>query len=472
MIRHAFAICLLTIIFLIPAAVQACTCAQAPPGKCPGLPADSAVFLGSVTSVQDIGTGPAATSVAADATTSASRITRYHFRVEDHFAGPEESELDVFSGGEDGDCGYRVEANGKYLVFTHLGNDGRLFATICSTTRPAGEARALLPQLRALRDGRSVAAVFGVLRRADPPFLKPPGYPDEPLQNVSLKLQSSEDRFETSTDANGVFTFYDVHAGEYKLTARLRARAELAQRAFPGGPPHFTIPEGACYEYDLDVLPAGHLSGSVLGPDGKPVALASLELYRAGAYEESRPGLWGFQGAKGVFDFDHIGPGDYILVLNRPNRLDPKSPYPRTFYPGVEDARRAQPIHLKDGEDRSNLKLRLKTVYPTRSVAVRLKWSGGRLPGNVVVTAHANQGEDPIAEKLSDELYRLTLLESASYTVAASEDLDRIAAAATKNVPNCALPARLNASPVTILGGDKSTKEVSLVFPDPACANP
>ena len=470
MICRTLAIYLL-VLFAIPAGVKACTCSQAPPGKCPGLPADSAVFLGSVTAVENMGIGPSAAAGAPSAA-AASRITRYRFRVEDHFAGPEESELDVFSGGEDRDCGYRFEANGKYLVFTHRGNDGRLFATICSTTRPAGEARALLPQLRALRDGRSVAAVFGVLRRADPPFLKLPDHADEPLKNVSLKLQSSEDRFETSTDANGVFTFYDVHAGEYELTARLRARAELAQRAFPGGPPHFTIPEGACYEYDLDALPAGHLSGSVLGPDGKPVALASLELYRAGAYAESRPGQWGFQGAKGVFDFDHIGPGDYILVLNRENRLDPKSPYPRAFYPGVEDARRAQLIHLKDGEDRSHLNLRLKTVLPTRSVDVRLKWSGGRPPGNVTVTAHAEQGENPVAEEVSDELYRLTLLESASYTVSASEDVDRNAAAATKNVPNCALPARVTTSPVTVSGNDKTTKEISLVFPDPACTNP
>ena len=470
MIQRAFAIPLF-LILIAPALVHACTCSQAPPGKCPGLPADSAVFRGSVTAVENLGVAATAAPAGPNAANSASRITRYHFHVDERFSGDEEDELDVYSGAEDGDCGYRFEANGKYLVFTHRGNDGRLFATICSMTRPAGEARALLPQLRALRDGRSVAAVFGVLRRADPPFLKPPGQLDEPLKNLSVRLQSSEDRFETSTDADGVFTFYDVHAGDYTVTATLHAHAELAQRAFPGGPPHFTIPEGACYEYDLNVLPSGHLSGSVLGPDGKPVALASLELYRAGAYAESRPGLWGFQGARGVFDFDHVGPGDYILVLNRPNHLDPNSPYPRTFYPGVEDPSRAQAIHLRDGEERLHLNMRLKRAYPTRSLVVRLKWSGGRIPGYVTVTAHAEQGEKPIAEKLSDELYRLTLLESASYTISASQDLDR-SPAAEKDARSCTLPDRLSADPVTVAGSDKTTKEISLVFPEPACTDP
>ena len=451
-----------------PTLVRACTCSQAPPGKCLELPADAAVFLGSVTAVENVTPAPAAASAAPNAP-AANRITRYHFRVDEHFAGPEESEFDVYSGGEDGDCGYLFEASRKYLVFTHRGNDGRLFATICSGTRPAGETRALLPQLRAMRSGDRVASVYGVLRRTDPPFLKLPDHPDEPLKNVSIKLQSADDRFETSTDGDGVFTYYDVHAGDYTLTARVSSHAELAQRTFPGGSPHFKIPEGACYEYDVDVLPTGHLSGSVLGPDGTPVALASLELYRAGSYAESRPGLWGFQGAKGVFDFDHIGPGDYVLVLNRENRLDPKSPFPRSFYPGVQDARRAQVIHLKDGEERLHLDIRVKNAYPTRSILVRVKWSGRKLPGDITVTAHAAQGEDPAAEPLGDELYRITILESADYVVSASQIPDR-SAASTKDAQGCVLPSRIDTSPTKVSGGDKSTQEISLVFPEPACA--
>ena len=141
--------------------------------------------------------------------------------------------------------------------------------------------------------------------------------PDDPLPNIKLKLRSKDDRFATSTDGNGIYTFYDVHAGQYQFTANLPVRMELTQKTLNGPLPTFKIPNGACYEYNVDALPTGRIHGSVRGPDGKPLANASVELYRAGAYDDSRPGLWGFQGPKGDFEFDHVGPGEYILVFNR-----------------------------------------------------------------------------------------------------------------------------------------------------------
>ena len=128
-----------------------------------------------------------------------------------------------------------------------------------------------------------------------------------------------------------------MHAGEYDFTARLPVRMELTHRSQTGGLARFKIPNGACYEFDVNALPTGHIHGAVLGPDGKPLGVASVELYRAGTYNDAKPGLWGFQGAQGQFDLDHVGPGEYILVFNRMNRTDPNSPYPRAFYPGVGD---------------------------------------------------------------------------------------------------------------------------------------
>ncbi len=93
--------------------------------------------------------------------------------------------MDIFSGGDDGDCGYRFEKGTQYIVFTQQEADGQLFATICNGTRPAIDGRALRPQLRAMRDGRNVASVFGELRRADPPFLGPPDPPVETPPDAS-----------------------------------------------------------------------------------------------------------------------------------------------------------------------------------------------------------------------------------------------------------------------------------------------
>jgi hypothetical protein len=474
---------------LAPVVASACTCSQQAPGACQGLQQGDVVFLGTVTDVETL---PAATppqdasasganssapeddsssSATGSANSPSTPVMRYHFRIDERFSGPETPEIDVFSGGDDGDCGYRFQKGQQYVVFTQRESDGRLFSTICDGTRPASDAVALLPQLRAMRNGERVASVFGVLRRSDPPFLAPPDDPDDPLPNIPLKLRSRYDRFSTATGPGGVYTFYDVHAGEYRFTAQLPARMELTQKTLTGGLPPFKIPNGACYEYDVDALPTGHIRGSVLGPDGKPVKLASVELYRAGQYADSRPGLWAFQGFKGFFDFDHIGPGKYVLVYNRMNRKDPNSPFPRAFYPGVSDLSAARPIVLKDGQRLSKVDLRLKKGYPVRRLRVHVKFENGRPPGNLTVMAKSDDGTaNPAADKVADDLFDFTLLDSGHYTVSAYEDLDPGHAPATsRKGPSCTVPARIDAGPVTVDASDPSISEVMLVFSAPDC---
>jgi hypothetical protein len=484
MIRRAL-VAFLFLIPLISLSSQACTCSQETPGKCPGLQKDDVVFLGTVTMVEDIAYAaprpPDSPDTTPDASAKqgppvdivASRLTRYHFRIDESFAAPDApesaAEIDIFSGGDDGDCGYRFKPGQQYVVFTHQGTDNRLFATICSGTRPVGEARALLPQLRAMRNGQRVASVFGVLRRSEPPFLALPDDPDEPLPNVSLKLRSHDDRFETSSDSDGVYSFYDVHAGEYSFTARLPVRMELTRKSLTGGLPPFKIPNGACYEYDVDALPTGHIRGSVLGPGGKPLSLASVELYRAGTYDDSRPGLWGFQGAEGVFDLDHVGPGDYILVFNRANRLDPNAPFPRAFYPGMAQAADARPITLKDGQQLLKVNMQVGGGYPTHLLRVQVKWQGARPPGSVTVMAKADSGENPSAQKLRDGLYQFTLLESASYTLSAWEDLTPRRVVTRRGRADCSPPSRIEAEPVAVSGSDADAESITLTLISPAC---
>ncbi|HXX44480.1 MAG TPA: hypothetical protein VEJ38_07115 [Candidatus Acidoferrales bacterium] len=474
MFRFPLALGIFISFLACPTAV-ACTCSQSPPGQCPGLQPSDVVFLGTVTAIEDIAYAPSRASDSAGAPVDPvmSRLTRYRFHIDERFALGDTpagtATIEIFSGGEDGDCGYRFKMGEQYVVFTHQGTEGRLFSTICSGTRAASDALALIPQLRAMRNGQRVASVFGVLRRAQPPFLAPEGDPDEPLPRISLKLRSHYDRFQTNTDANGVFTFYDVHAGEYNFTADLPPRTELTQKPGAGGLSPFKIPNGACYEYDVEALPTGHMRGSVIGPSGKPLAVASVELYHAGNYSDSRPGLWGFQGATGVFDFDHVGAGEYILVFNRTDRMDPNAPFRRTFYPGVADESDAKLINLKEGQQLLNVNLRVKEAYPNHSVRVDVKWQGAKPPGKITVMARAEQGDNPAALKVAEGLYEFTLLDSTNYTISGWVDVSPQQAVPRRGGAACPVPARIDAAPVAIQGSDSDTKQVSLSFATPDC---
>ncbi|MGH9740019.1 MAG: hypothetical protein ACRD4X_15755 [Candidatus Acidiferrales bacterium] len=440
------------------------------------MPQDGVVFLGTVTGIY-AAPQTATPASASDADTPASSQSegsstptyRYHFRIDERFSGAGASTIDVFTGGDDGDCGYRFKNGAQYLVFTHQGSDGRLYSTICDGTRTAADARALIPQLRAMRGGQRVASVFGIVRRVDPPFLDPPDAPDPPLANVTVHLRSRWDRFETGTDATGVYSLYDVHAGTYNFSAHLPARMELTERNLATGLKPFSIPAGACYEYDVDALPTGEIRGSVLGPNGRPLKLASVELYRVGNFSATHPGLWTFQGSKGIFDYDHVGPGRYILVFNRPNSLNPNSPFPRTFYPGVSDVSEAKPIVLKDGQRLLYVKLKLSNGIPTRRLRVRVNWTGPRPLGTVTVMAKADGGDFPAAQRIAPDLYEFTLLDAASYSISAWQDLIPQRIPTRRGSPACAVPARIDAPPVPIPVGGGTFDQITLTFPGLAC---
>ena len=89
----------------------------------------------------------------------------------------------------------------------------------------------------------------------------------------------------------------------------------------------------------------------------------------------------------------------------------------------------------------------------------------------MTVTAKADQGENPSAEKLGGDVYGFTLLESASYTISAWEDLTPRRAAPSRGKQDCPAPARIDAAPVTVSGSDEDTKEITLTLINPACDN-
>lgn len=467
----------------LPAGARACSCGQQAGDFCANLQSSDAVFMGAVTAIdraKPVGaTADAAPGSAANPAPGAATalVIHYRFQVSERFAGPSVETFDIFSGGGDPSCAFNFRKGEPYLVFARRhDDDGRFYATSCGGTRPASDAIALVPQLRAWREGKRVASVFGVLRRTDPPFLASAGDPGTPLAGVGVKLQSKYDRFQTNTDAEGVFSFYDVHAGDYSVTAKLAERSDLGTKAAPGEDPEFRITDKACHEVNVEALPTGHIHGAVLGPDGRPLPIASLELYRAGTYSDTRPGLWGFQGATGAFDFDHVGPGKYILVFNRAGRLNPNSPFPRAFYPGVPEMSQAKLIVVREGERLLNVTMKLKKPYPTRELRVRVKWQGAKPPGNVTVQAKADRGENPSAEKIADGVYELPLLGSGHYTISAYEDIlpprlrTRRGGQEAVN-RSCVLPPRIESAPVSVSGADASQKDVLLVFGPPCSAS-
>jgi hypothetical protein len=432
----------------------ACSCSFGAPTPCGNLSKTEVLFVGTVVDIEN----PPSEKVA-----DQSGQSRYRFRVDEHFSGPPIAEVDVYSGRGGADCSFHFEMGKQYLVDPSRDNNGQLIATICSNTRAIGDAKALLPELRAIRDGQKVASLYGLLFRRQQPYeaVSNANY-DQPLQNTRMQLRSEDRLFETITDGEGVYAFYDVPKGTYRIDANLPAGLKIAQTILGGPLPPLELPAGACYESDVDALPTGRIHGQVIGPDGKYLSSASLELFLADRYQKSARGWWESQGDKDHFEFNNVAPGKYILVFNNSDRIDPDDPFGRTFYPGVRDLESATPIEVAEGQQ-IRADIHVTGGLPNREITVRVFWNSGPPPDDAYVHARPNFGDQAYAREVGPGLYRMTLLRNARYAIYASQYCSTWDGRSLRPAGEAATPT------VVVDGADDSTIDITLAYTGAGC---
>jgi hypothetical protein len=319
----------------------------------------------------------------------------------------------------------------QYLVFAdpcpwERAGSRCLTSMPCSDTRQMEYAAAMLEQLRAEKNGKRVAVVYGTLEQT---LEAGRGNWNEgcrrPLANILVRVQSDGKSFEASTDKFGAYAFDRLPPGKYQVSADLPPGMVLGTRFGHDPLEPFELLRRSCFENDLYALPAGRITGRVIGPDGRPLPFARVDLYRADRYQEGKAGLLGLQGETRAlegwkpFDFYHLPPGDYVLVFNPVNKEDPNAPFPMTFYPQATNLESSQIIHLFGGQQVSNADIHVSDPLPTRPVTLRLVWGSERpqdyYPPQVIVKA--SRGAEPFAIKNGPDAYTLKLLLNSQYTI-------------------------------------------------------
>lgn len=439
---------------LLPKPALACSCGYGPPAPCGSFGKTHVLFVGTVIDIENPPSGKVADQLG---------MSRYRFRVDEHFSGPATSEVEVYSGRGGADCSFHFDMGKQYLVDPFGDDEGRLIATICSDTRAIGDAKALLPELRAMRDRQKVASLYGLLYRRQKPYeaVSIANY-DQPLRNTRVQLRAEGRVLETITDGEGVYVFYDVPEGSYRIDATLPAGLEIVQ-VTPSGPlPPLQLPAGACYENDVDALPAGSIHGQVLGPDGKKLSSAHVELFLADRYQESKRGWWESQDENGRFVFNNVAPGKYILVFNNSDRIDPDVPFGRTFFPGARDLKSATPIEVAEGKQ-VQADIHVTGGLPSREITVRLIWNSGPPPNGVYISARPDFGVRAYAPEVGPGLYLMTLLRNAHYKIYASQSCNTWDGQALRPAGEAATAT------VVVDGADDSTSEITLTYIGDGC---
>jgi hypothetical protein len=416
-------------------------------------------FVGTVTAVDN----PPDERKGADETGEA----RYQFRIDENINGVDAKQVDVYSGRGGADCSFHFELGKSYFV-TPYETDGRLSATICSETQLAAASEPMLSELKARRDGKKFASLFGVLRKTHQPYIPIQDNYDQPLPGVVVELRGDSHVLSAKTDDAGVFRFYDVPADSYQFVATLPQNLVIAQTILSDPPPPVTIPEHACYQRDLEALPTSRIQGRVIGPDGKPLKYADVELFKNDGYTESGTGWWEFQGdQKAYFEFDHVTPGTYVVVFHNSNRADPDIPFSRTFYPGTPDRQTALPVVVGEGQQILDADIRVGGALQTRVITVHVKWTEGPTPDDVYVTIHGSAGDSPLPQRLSPGVYQVSIFSDAHYTIFAEQFCGH------RQEGNTFIPiGSRETDRVEIDGSDTKTTSVALSLKDRTCKPP
>jgi hypothetical protein len=423
-------------------------CSGPIPAACPLLDAAKAIFVGT------------ASEAAKDSETR-------NFHVTEAFKGVNGNDVVI----NEFPSAFSFIAGKQYLVFAApcpWNGAGRQCLTVmpCSGTRPLETATAIIEQLRAEENGKRVAAVYGTLERrpGEESDDGEEGY-GHPLPNILVRLKSGEKSYETRTDERGAYAFVRIAPGKYQVSVDLPAELELGDLVGNQPIKPFELPRRCCFEDDLYALPSGRITGQVIGPDGKPLRVAFVYLYRASRYREGKSGIYSFQG-KAIplaewkpFEFYHLPAGDYVLVFNPKNEQDPDAPFPTTFYPRATDMASSQLIHLSDGQKIQDADIHVSNPLATRQINIHFDW-GGRKPQDFIrpdVIVKASGGKQPFPERSDPTAYTLNLLLSARYTIHAEAFCQT------------GMKGKAETGEVTVDGGDPSVTEVTLKFSTGEC---
>jgi len=260
----------------------------------------------------------------------------------------DEPTIEITTGRSDGDCGYRFEVGGDYVVYARKTEGRALMSTdICTRTRPVSQAADDLRYGRQLGTAsQSGAQVSGTLKHIE---RGPTGQfqVDEPMPDVPVRLTREGWADETRTGQDGAFLFTGLAPGDYEVDAQ--TPPGYYTRAYPGT---VKIADArGCAVIVVQGFFDGRISGRLVRPDRTPVPGATVRARRddwpgrSSLHEESA-----ITRDDGAYEIVKLPPGRYRLAINADSDFRGQPYRAPTYHPGVAGVDEATVIDLAGGQ--------------------------------------------------------------------------------------------------------------------------
>jgi hypothetical protein len=296
-------------------------------------------------------------------------------KVEELFKGVEEKEITL----DMNNCGYQFKQGEKYLVYAYRNpNDKKLYVRLGGTrTQPLAEAGEDLNYIRSVLRGEPQPKIIGTVGETSTnvrfypsnvrfyssirltsyfdSFLKP-SFDGRPAPNVKVIAERNGQIYETFTDGEGIYRFFDLPDGDYKIRPEFPSFFDVKEQTA-------MAKDRGCGVMNLGAYRKGGISGKILDAQGIPIKEIPVSLVFADAppqeilEQRSDKIVWTsvYTDAKGEYSFKYLPAGSYRIIINR-TEFDRSrgskeaQKLPRLFYPGVNSLEEAATVTIKEGE--------------------------------------------------------------------------------------------------------------------------
>lgn len=216
---------------------------------------------------------------------------------------------------------------------------------------------------------------------------------DEYLVGRKVWLLGKNKVYESTTDKNGVYEFYELPPGKYVLepelpqglkidretrgTTTISDKNQISTRQI-----RFTLKPRQHAAIDLEFVIGNVVSGSVVDSEGKPLPQVQVSLKPT---VEGDSFDFDYTDEQGRFTIESIDPGNYILVINEDGKKTIKEPFTTLYYPNVFEKAKARVFQIGAGDNLKGLKVVVPNPDDIVTIKGMVRYADGTPPAEATV---------------------------------------------------------------------------------------
>jgi protocatechuate 3,4-dioxygenase beta subunit len=312
------------------------------------------------------------------------------------------------------------------VVFGNLYN-GTIHTGICRPTQPVEQAEKALAWLESLSTRPLDASISGTVTRHT--VNQDKQYTNAPVAGVAVLLKdSSGHESATTTDAGGAYSFDRLAAGSYGVQITTPKGLIGAY-----GPDQVKVHEQGCADASFYLSNDNQITGRVLDSSGKAVKGVMVALAQTDSPNFTIRGdyvsfdSFEYTDESGRYHFAGMLPGSYLVSLD-PFGVDGAHPYPRQFYGGGNDPKKAPRVTVGETAEVTDIDFTVPPLPERATLHVAVRDAVGLPVKNAMVVARDSETPDnassPSGSSGSDGAATVEVFARRSYYVTAVIDLE------------------------------------------------